>query len=126
MKRFLRAAFSSLLLVIVSSFGLVTHVSAMPASMHQMEHGSSSHSQHSHSASSVRCVTLCTSAVVQKEDEYDNEELSEDDDEPAVPYYLEFSGNHFDELSTRHATTTTTVKPPPKVPIYLQHAVLRF
>ena len=115
---------SLLILFIVSGFGLVSHVSAMPASMHQMEQGGS-HSQNSQSSTTSKCVTLCTSVVVSRDDEFNNVLEDEDDDEPSIPFYVLAQRGVYDEVTTKVALAVASVKPPPKVPIYILHSVFR-
>ncbi len=115
---------SLLILFTVSGFGLVSHVSAMPASMHPMEQGGS-HSQHTQSSTTSKCVTLCTSAVVSRDDEFNNVLEDEDDDEPSIPFYLQSQKSVYDEVATKVALAVASVKPPPKVPIYILHGVFR-
>ena len=114
---------SLLILFTVSGFGLVSHVSAMPASMHQMEKGS--HSKQSQSKDTSRCVTLCTSAVVSRDDEFDDVTENENDDKPSIPFYVQAQKGVYDEVATKVALAVASVKPPPKVPIYILHSVFR-
>ncbi len=115
---------SLLILFTVSGFGLVSHVSAMPASMHQMNQDGS-HAKHGQSKDTGRCVTLCTSAVVSRDDEFNNVLEDEDDDEPSIPFYVLAQRGVYDEVTTKVALAVASVKPPPKVPIYILHSVFR-
>jgi hypothetical protein len=96
----------------------------MPASMHQMNQDGS-HSKHSQSSNTGRCVTLCTSAVVTREDELKDVTENEDNDEPVVPFYVLSQSSIYDDESTRVALAVASVKPPPKVPIYILYSVFR-
>jgi hypothetical protein len=125
MRKLVQHMFSLVVLTIVSGFGLVNHVSAMPASMHQMEHGSS-HSQHMQSSSSTsRCVTLCTSAVVGRDEDLDFVSEEDDDDEPVVPFYVLTQQSIYDTKSSEVTRAVASIKPPPKVPIYILYGVFR-
>lgn len=124
MRKTLQHFFSLLILVTISGFGLMNHVSAMPASMHQMNHDST-HAQHSQSSNAARCVTLCTSAVVTREDELKDVTENEDNDEPVVPFYVLYRSSIYDNESISVALTVASVKPPPKVPIYILYSVFR-
>ena len=124
MRKLFRHVLSLFILLTVSGFGVISHVSAMPASMHQMEQGGS-HSQHSQSSTTSKCVTLCTSAVVSRDDEFNNVLEDEDDDEPSIPFYVLAQRGVYDEVTTKVALAVASVKPPPKVPIYILHSVFR-
>jgi hypothetical protein len=124
MRKALNHILSILILFTVSGFGLVSHVSAMPASMHQMNQDGS-HSKHTQSNSTGRCATLCASAVVSRDDESNNVTENEDDDEPSIPFYLQSQKSVYDEVATKVALAVANVKPPPKVPIYILNGVFR-
>lgn len=123
MKKFFNNLLGLFILLTVTSFGLISHASAMPASMHQSEHGTS-HSNHARS-SSTRCATLCTSAVVSKEEELVSSEENLDDDEPIVPFYVQQLVHVYDDKSQELSRYRVIVRPPPKVPLYVQHGVFR-
>ncbi len=108
----------------VSGFGLMNHASAMPASVHQMNQGGS-HSEHSQSSSTSRCVTLCTVAVVSRGDELDIVKESEDDNDPVIPFYALTQNTVYDEVSNKVALVVAGVKPPSKIPIYILYSVFR-
>jgi len=122
MRKFIQHMFSLFVLMTVSGFGLMTHSSAMPASMH-MEH-SSSQGQHTQSSSSSRCVTLCTTAVTVRE-EKQNKDVQAENDEPTLPYYLVTKKLVFDDSTLTSIPASQTIKPPPKVPIYILNSVFR-
>jgi hypothetical protein len=124
MRKTLQHFFSLLILFTVSGFGLMNHASAMPTSMHQINQDGS-HSKHSQSSSTGRCVTLCTSAVVSRDEELDILTEDEDDDNPIIPFYVLAQSSIYDDESTKVALAVAGVKPPPKVPIYILYSVFR-
>lgn len=124
MRKFLQHVLSLTILFVVSGFGLISHASAMPVSMHQMSQDGS-HAHHSQSSSTSRCVTLCTSAIVQREDELKDSMIHDDNNEPDLPFYLVGQHAVYDSESTKVALATASVKPPPKVPIYIRYGVFR-
>ena len=121
MKKLFSHILSLFVLLTISGFGVIGHASAMPMSMHQNGHDSS-HTKHT-SSSSNRCVTLCTSAVFNKDDDYDASE-DELDDKPAIPFYVQ-QPSIYDATSLALSRSVYVVKPPPKVPIYILHSVFR-
>lgn len=109
-----------LTLVLISGFGLVNHVAAMPSTMPQMN-GSMEHSQSA--KSSPGCITLCTNVVFNKDD-LQNPILDEDD-EPIVPFYVQSQDQLFSDTLVKQKLYADTVKPPPKIPIYILYDVFR-
>jgi hypothetical protein len=118
MKRFISNLAAIFTVLILNSFGLVSHASAMPMASHEMggmDHGKST---------STNCVTLCTSAVVSKKENETtiNEEL--DEDELYTPFYLQYSSPYpSSDLSGNYYGLS--IKPPPKVPLYLLNGISR-
>jgi hypothetical protein len=118
MKRFFANLAAIFTVLVLNSFGLVSYASAMPMASHEM-----SGMDHSKSTSSS-CVILCTNAIItKKEDEISvNEKI--DEDEPYAPYYLRHSSLYpRSELSGNYYGLS--IKPPPKVPIYLLYGISR-
>lgn len=91
--------------------------------MSTMSHEMSGMSHSSTDASS--CATLCRTAVVNKEDNLINDDESEDDIEPAAPFYLQSQPLRDDEKSATQLLYAAEIKPPPKIPIYILYGVFR-
>lgn len=124
MKKLFSHVLSLFILLTVSGFGVISHASAMPSSMHQSGR-ETAHTKHQSSTSSTRCATLCTNAVVSKEDEHLPLEDDLDDDEPVIPFYVQQQPSIYDTRSLKLSRDVFAVKPPPKVPIYIIHGVFR-
>lgn len=124
MPKVLQHVLSFAILFVVSGFGLMNHAVAMPASMHQMNQDGS-HARHSQSSNTGRCVTLCTSAVVAREDELKDVTENEDNDKSVVPFYLHSRSSIYNDESIKVALAVASVKPPPKVPIYILYGIFR-
>jgi hypothetical protein len=75
-------------------------------------------------SSSASCATLCRTAVINK-DENLNLELDEEDNEPAIPYYAHDGVWKFGEIHVNQKIYADSVKPPPKIPIYILYGVFR-
>lgn len=118
MRNALRNMASILTLLVISSFGLMGHASAMPSSMHGMSGG------HSHKMpASTRCATLCMSTVFSEEQTANP--YFEEEDEPVTPYYIHERAFQLSDLSTGKLPNDYATKPPPKVPIYILYGVFR-
>lgn len=87
----------------------------MSYEMGGMDHGMSS---------STNCATLCRTAVFNKE-ESTNPSYEEKDTDPFDPYYVQFVHAQFSDVDTNSKLYSVTIKPPPKVPIYILYAVFR-
>ncbi len=80
----------------------------------------------SHSSSdATSCATLCRTAVINKEDNVINDDESEDDTEPAIPFYAQDQLLLTDEKSVSQRLYAAEIKPPPKIPIYILYGVFR-
>lgn len=75
-------------------------------------------------SSTANCVTLCRTAVLTKDEEL-NQISEEQDDEPTTPYYAQFQTSGFNKVDVKSKLYAVSVKPPPKVPIYILYAVFR-
>ncbi len=108
-----------LAVVLLNSLTFVGHTAALSTMSHEMNgmsHGSSDASS---------CATLCRTAVISKEENVINDNESEDDNEPALPFYLSDQPLHSDEKSVSQSLYAAEIKPPPKVPIYILYGVFR-
>ena len=108
-----------LAVVLLNSLTFVGHSAAMSTMSHDMNgmsHGSSD---------TTSCATLCRTAVVNKEENIINVDENEDDDEPAVPFYVQSQPLRLDEKSISQRLYAAEVKPPPKIPIYILYSVFR-
>ncbi len=104
--------------LLLNMFGLALHASALPLTSHEM--GSMNHEN----SSSASCATLCRTAVINK-DEILNLELDEEKDEPTIPFYAQ--GDVWKHIDTyvKQKNYADSVKPPPKIPIYIRYGVSR-
>lgn len=118
MKKLFTNIAAVLTVLLLNTFGLALHASAMPMTSHEMggmDHGASS---------STNCATLCRTAVFNKE-EATNPSYEENDADPFIPYYVQFQNSRFSDVDTKSKLYSVNVKPPPKVPIYILYAVFR-
>lgn len=108
-----------LAVVLLNSLTFVGHSAAMSTMSHEMggmKHGTSD---------ATSCATLCRTAVVNKEENIINNDESEDDTEPAVPFYAQSQPLQLDEKSVSQRLYAAEIKPPPKIPIYILYGVFR-
>ena len=108
-----------LAVVLLNSISFGAHTSAMSTMSHDMSgmsHGSSD---------ATSCATLCRTAVINKEDNIINSDESEDDTEPAIPFYSQNQALKTDEKSVSQRLYAAELKPPPKIPIYILYGVFR-
>lgn len=123
MQTLLKKVARLLALLAVSSFGLLSHAVAISAPVHGVEsNGTVTH--HQSTNNSVRCLTLCTSVVFNKE-ELQRPDLEDDEDTPFLPFYSKAYSTFLEELDAKGKAYAVSVKPPPKVPIYILHSVFR-
>lgn len=104
--------------LLINTFGSALHTSAMPMTSHDM--GSMNHE----TSSSVSCATLCRTAVINKEDIL-NLENDEENNEPTIPFYAQSEVWKFSEIHVNQRIYADSVKPPPKIPIYILYSVFR-
>ena len=119
MNRVIRSLSSLLAMFFVAGIGLVAHTSAMPMSGHDM--GGINHATGS---SSINCATLCANNTFNK-DESILAIREDEDDEPAIPYYIALRSVFIPTVATNSKLYSDAVKPPPKVPIYIRLGVFR-
>jgi hypothetical protein len=115
----IKNVFALVAIVLLNSIGTAGHASAMSTMSHEM-----SGMNHSSSDASS-CATLCRTAVLNKEDTNINREDDEDDDKLATVLYAQSQTLLTDYKSVTQRLYADTVKPPPKVPIYIRYAVFR-
>ena len=118
MKKLLTSVTLISTVLLLNMFGLALHVSAMPMASHEM--GSMNHE----TSSSAACVTLCRTAVFNK-DELINLELDEENDEPKLPLYIQNGVWKFSEIHVNQRIYADSVKPSPKVPLYILYNIFR-
>jgi hypothetical protein len=106
-------------ILLLNSLAFSTHTSAMPAMSHDINSGM----KHS-TSDSASCATLCRTAVLNK-DELVDSDYDEENDEPAIPFYLLTNVGQFNNDSVSQKIYAESVKPPPKIPIYILYAVYR-
>ena len=95
----------------------------MTSMPHEMDNPS--HSEHSVDSSSASCATLCRTAVVERETIVLRDVENEDDQEPALPFYVQKQATYFTDNLVSQRQYADSVEPPPKVPIYIQFQVFR-
>lgn len=117
MRKFVRSFVAVLAVLVLNGFGFIGHTSAMP--MHGMD--DMNHEQ----STTASCATLCRTAIVDSSSESKKIKENEDDDEPHIPFYLQIQSTRIDGVDTHKASCQSTIKPPPKVPIYILHCVSR-
>lgn len=117
MGKIIRNVVGILAVIILNGFGFVGHTAAMP--MHGMD--GMSHDQ----TSSTNCATLCRTAVVDSKEQQTKNAQEENDDEPFIPFYLQLQNQRIDASQSVTKSYQSTIKPPPKVPIYILHCVSR-
>lgn len=115
----IKNTFVLLAVVLLNSLTFVGHSAAMCTMSHEM----SGMSHNSTNASS--CATLCRTAIINKEEYLVNDDESEDDTEPAIPFYSLDKPLQTDEKSLSQHLYAAEIKPPPKIPIYILHSVFR-
>lgn len=118
MKKLLTNIAAVFMLLLLNTFGLALHASAMPTASHEM--GGMSHE----TSSSTNCATLCRSAVFIKEEAIVRVD-EEEDDAPQVPFYAQFQAQISSDIGVKSRPYAANVKPPPKIPIYILYGVLR-
>ena len=118
MKRLLTSIATVFTVLLLNTFGLAIHASAMPMTSHEIS------GMNQGLGGSINCVTLCRTAVINK-DETINSRYDEEDDEPTVPFYAQNQDWQFSEAVVNQKLYADSVKPPQKVPIYILHTVFR-
>ena len=111
--------FVLLAVVLLNSLTFVGHSAAMSTMSHEM--GGMKHT----SSESTSCATLCRTAVVNKEENAIRNDESEDEDEPAFPFYVQNQQLLTDGKSVTQRLYAAEIKPPPKIPIYILYGVFR-
>jgi len=117
MKRLFRSLAAILTVLIISAFGAVAHAAAMPMSgdaMNGMNPGNS-----------LNCSTLCSTAIINKDDSLAVISREDDDGEPVLLPYVQAGSIYTDDKTLRQKLYADTPQPPPKVPPYILHGVLR-
>lgn len=118
MKKLLTNIAAVFTFLLLNTFGLALHASAMPMTSHEM-------SGMNHDAgSSTSCATLCRTAVFAKEEAVVRVD-EEENDEPSASQYAQLKASTSDDKSIKSRLYATNVKPPPKIPIYILYGVFR-
>lgn len=120
--KYLKAFKNAALVVAVMLLNSVTfaaHTSAMPTMSHEVNGG-----MHHSSSDSASCATQCRTAVFNKE-ELVASNNDEEDDEPVLPFYLQNQARQFSDSQVSQKLYADSVKPPPKIPIYILYGVFR-
>ena len=118
MKKLFTSIITLFTILLLNTFGSALHASAMPMTAHEL--GSMNHE----TSSSVSCATLCRTAVINKE-EILNLENDVENDEPTIPFYAQSDVWIFSEIHVNQRIYADSIKPPPKIPIYILYGVFR-
>lgn len=108
-----------LTLILLNSFGLFAHASAMPMTGHDM--GTMEHQ----SSGAANCATLCRTAVLNKDESVARVNKEEDDTEPALPFYAQGLQVQTPAVDIDAKLYADKVLPPPKVPLHILFGVSR-
>ena len=117
MGRIIRNIAGILTAIVLNGFGFVGHTAAIP--MHDMDDMSQSQ------ANSANCAIMCQTAVIEANEQSKKDAQKDNDDEPFIPAYIQLNDLHSSSLEHLTKTCQSTIKPPPKVPIYILHCVSR-
>ena len=118
MKKLITGIITVFTVLLFNTFGSALHASAMPMASHEM--GSMNHE----TSSSTSCATLCRTAVINKE-EILNLENDEENDESTILFYAQREVWKFSEIHVNQRIYADSIKPPPKIPIYILYGVFR-
>lgn len=117
MKKLLTNIAAVLTILLLNTFGLALHVSAMPMSSHDM-------GGMNHDSDNSSCATLCRTAVISHEETI-NPANDEEDDAPTLSFYSVTEILRLDSETIKGKLYAAQILPPPKIPIYLLHGVVR-
>jgi len=115
MKRIINVIMTMLVALLVSTFGLMGHVSASTISSH-------SGSMHHESVSSLNCATICLSAPTNKKEDLPT--YVESEREPEEPFYLQFESGRTTWFAEK-SLVARSIEEPGKVPKYRLCCVIR-
>ena len=118
MKKLFTSIITVFTILLLNTLGSALHASAMPMTTHDL--GSMNHE----TGSSASCATLCRTAVINKE-EILNLENDVENDEPTIPFYAQSEVWIFSEIHVNQRIYADSIKPPPKIPIYILYGVFR-
>ncbi len=118
MKKLITGIITVFAILLFNTFSSSLHASAMPMNSHEM--GGMNHE----TGSSASCATLCRTAVINKE-EILNLENDVENDEPTIPFYAQSEVWIFSEIHVNQRIYADSIKPPPKIPIYILYGVFR-
>ena len=110
MKRLYKTANSILVALLISAFGIIGHVSAMPV----VEAGHSQHSQHA-PAAPANCAAICIGVPADKKQ--DIPVFNEEDDEPQPPYYMQFKSAQTSWFAEKRLVARS-IEQPSEIPKY--------
>ncbi len=114
MVKIIRNIVGILAVIVLNGFGFVGHAAAMPT--HDMGHSQTN---------AATCATLCRTAVLETNESSKKDAQEENDDEPSSPLYLQLQTINLSDCEQLTKTRQSTIKPPPKVPIYILHCTSR-
>ncbi|MCA9332205.1 hypothetical protein KC968_04710 [Candidatus Saccharibacteria bacterium] len=123
MKRWISSAISIITIAVINTFtfgGLHAGAMSQQSMSGGMNHGSMS-------TKSVSCVSVCTTATVNRGDDLELPDKNEDDDEPSLPFSLTTS-KIIASLEKQHSDVARSLvkyEPPPGIPLYIQFLTLR-
>lgn len=107
-------------IVLINSIGFAGHTSAMSTMSHEMT------GMNHQSGDAASCASLCRTAVLNNEStnpkQLDNED---DDNDIALPLPQLVKARELSNSLVKQRLYASEVKPPPKVPFYIQFQVFR-
>lgn len=115
--KILKNAALLLAILLLNSVSLASHTSAMPVMAHDMA------GMNHKTSDSTSCATQCRTAVFNQE-EATNSSYDEDDD-PVAPFYVHTQAWVFSDTQVSQRLYADSIKPPPKIPIYILYGVFR-
>ena len=116
--KILKNAALLLAILLLNSVSLASHASAMPVMAHDMA------GMNHKTSDNTSCATQCRSAVLNQEEAI-NSRNDEEDDEPIVPFYAQSQTWLISDTELSQRLYADSVKPPPKIPIYILYGVFR-
>ena len=119
MKKLLTNIAAVFTLLLLNTFGLALHISAMPMGSHEMS------GMNHEVGNSATCATLCRTAVFTK-DEVTIKDDDEENDEPSALNYTLLQAYPPDDIAAKDRIYAKNVKPPPKIPLYILYGFFRF
>ena len=108
--------------VITAGLLLLLFTTAVHTVVRPMQAHAKADTEHHHNAApSIDCATLCTTAIVKRDDDIRHAEEEQDDELQPTPFIPAFGRAYYEGL---YSFNYDKWPPPSKVPIYKLHSVL--